>query len=140
MKPAERAAELRQLINHYNQKYYEEATSEISDREFDKLLDELNGIEKAHPELVTPDSPTQRVGGKPIEGFQTVEHRLPMLSIDNTYNADELRDFDKSTRKLLGGETVNYVVELKIDGVAMSLSYEDGLLIVGATRRWGTRR
>ncbi|QVL34550.1 NAD-dependent DNA ligase LigA [Telmatocola sphagniphila] len=139
MKPAERAAELRQLINHYNQKYYEEATSEISDREFDKLLDELNGIEKAHPELVTPDSPTQRVGGKPIEGFQTVEHRLPMLSIDNTYNADELRDFDKSTRKLLGGETVNYVVELKIDGVAMSLSYEDGLLIVGATRGDGER-
>jgi DNA ligase (NAD+) len=130
-----RAAELRQLINYHNHKYYVEAKPEISDREFDKLLEELKKLEQAHPELVTPDSPTQRVGGQPIEGFVTVRHRQPMLSIDNTYNADELREFDKRIRKLLPrGEAVTYVVELKIDGVAMSLTYEDGLFTVGATR------
>jgi DNA ligase (NAD+) len=139
MKPADRAAELRQIINHHNAKYYVEAAPEISDREFDHLLEELKQIEAKHPELVTPDSPTQRVGGRPIDEFTTVVHRVPMLSIDNTYSEADLREFDKSIRKLLDGESITYVVELKIDGVAMSLVYEDGLLTVGATRGDGER-
>jgi DNA ligase (NAD+) len=130
----ERAQELRRLINHHNYLYYVEARPEISDRDFDQLLNELKKIEAEHPELVTPDSPTRRVGGQPIEGFATVRHRAPMLSIDNTYSAEELREFDRRVRKLLGGAAVSYVVELKIDGVAVSLSYEDGLFTVGATR------
>src|SRR5262245_21770293 len=131
---AQRAAELRRLLDHHNYLYYVEAKPEISDREFDRLLDELKQLEAEHPELVTPDSPTQRVGGQPIDGFTTVRHRQPMLSIDNTYNADELREFDRRVRKLLAGEPVTYVVELKIDGVAISLTYEDGAFTVGATR------
>lgn len=136
---ASRAAELRRLIDHHNYLYYTEAKPEISDREFDKLLDELKKIEKEHPELVTPDSPTQRVGGQPIDNFETVKHRVPMLSIDNTYNAGELREFDKRIRKVLAKEQVIYVVELKIDGVAISLTYEDGQFTVGATRGDGER-
>src|SRR5262249_31275655 len=128
-----RIADLRKQIDHHNRLYYIDAKPEISDREFDKLLDELKQLEAEHPELLTPDSPTQRVGGAPIEGFVTVRHRQPMLSIDNTYNADELREFDRRVKKLLGGEPVTYVVELKIDGVAISLTYEDGLFTVGAT-------
>ncbi len=116
----EKIHELRSTINHHNQ--------------FDKLLEDLKKLEADHPELITPDSPSQRVGGKPIEGFATVRHREPMLSIDNTYSADELREFDKRIKKLLGGAAVTYVVELKIDGVAISLTYEDGLFTVGATR------
>jgi DNA ligase (NAD+) len=136
---AARAAELRELIDYHNHKYYVEACPEISDREFDRLLEELKEIERQHPDLLTPDSPTQRVGGKPIDEFRTVTHRVPMLSIDNTYSADELREFDKSVRKVLGKEPVTYVVELKIDGVAISLTYENGLLTVGATRGDGER-
>jgi len=139
MKPAQRAAELRRQIDHHNRLYYQDATPEISDREFDELLDELKKIEAEYPDLLTPDSPTQRVGGAPIDSFKTVTHRLPMLSIDNTYSANELREFDTSIRKLLGGEAVRYVVELKIDGVAMSLTYENGKLITGATRGDGDR-
>lgn len=134
-----RAAELRKLIDHHNRKYYVDASPEISDREFDRLLEELQQIEKAHPKLVTPDSPTQRVGGAPIDEFRTVRHRVPMLSIDNTYSPEEVREWDRTTRKLLGGEEPCYVVELKIDGVAISLTYEDGLLTVGATRGDGER-
>jgi len=134
MKPSARATELRRQITYHNHRYYVDAAPEISDREFDKLLDELKKLEVEHPELVTPDSPTQRVGGAPIDGFTTVTHRMPMLSIDNTYNANELREFDRSARKLLGGDEIQYVVELKIDGVAMSITYENGLLTSGATR------
>src|SRR6516225_6668224 len=130
--PAKRAEELRQLIHHHNYKYYVEAAPEISDKEFDHLLKELEALEAAHPELVTADSPTQRVGGQPIEGFATVTHKVPMLSIDNTYNAADLREFDSRVRKLLGkGEPMRYVVELKIDGVAISLTFENGLFTVG---------
>src|SRR5262249_22079285 len=92
---AQRIAELRKQINHHNYLYYVEARPQISDFEFDKLLVELRKLEEAHPELITPDSPTQRVGGQPITGFKQVRHRIPMLSIDNTYNAEELRDYDK---------------------------------------------
>src|SRR5437660_7720413 len=126
-----RAEELRRQIEHHNYLYYQEAKPEISDREFDRLLEELKKLETQHPELVTPDSPTQRVGGQPIEGFVSVRHRQPMLSIDNTYNPGELREFDKRVKKLLGGDAVTYVVELKIDGVAISLTYEHGLFTVG---------
>ena len=132
--PAHRIAELRRQVNHHNHLYYVEARNEISDREFDRLLEELKKLEEAHPELVTPDSPTQRVGGQAVAGFKQVKHRIPMLSIDNTYNADELREYDKSIRRMLGGEAVCYIVELKIDGVACSLTYEKGKLTVGATR------
>jgi DNA ligase (NAD+) len=125
---------LREIIDYHNRKYYVDAKPEISDREFDKLMEELKKLEEAHPELITPDSPTQRPGGEPIEEFVTVRHRTPMLSIDNTYSADELREFDKRIKKLLGGADVTYVVELKIDGVAISLTYEEGLFTVGATR------
>jgi DNA ligase (NAD+) len=134
--PAQRAAELRQVIDHHNRKYYVDAAPEISDREFDRLLHELIDLEKKHPELATPDSPTQRVGGEPIEGFEKVAHRVPMMSIDNSYSADDLKKFDADVRKAAGKE-VEYTVELKIDGVSMSLSYEDGLLTLGATRGSG---
>jgi len=133
--PEHRINQLRRQINHHNYKYYVEANPEIADQEYDRLLKQLEALEQAHPHLKTPDSPTQRVGGQPIEGFTQVRHRLPMLSIDNTYNEQELRDFDNRVRKALHrGEAVRYVVELKIDGVAMSLTYEDGLFTVGATR------
>jgi DNA ligase (NAD+) len=139
MSPTQRLGELRRQIDRHNHLYYVEAKPEISDRDFDRLLDELQKLEATHPELVTLDSPTQRVGGKPIDGFVTVTHRLPMLSIDNTYDADELREFDARVRKLLGGEAVEYVIEPKIDGVAISLVYEGGLFKVGATRGDGER-
>jgi DNA ligase (NAD+) len=137
--PAARAAELRKVINHHNRLYYVDAKPEISDREFDKLLDELIELERKHPDLATPDSPTQRVGGAPIDKFRTLTHRVSMLSIDNTYSPDELREWDKSVRKLLEGKAPAYVVELKIDGVAMALTYENGLLTVAATRGDGDR-
>jgi DNA ligase (NAD+) len=135
---AARAAELRKTINHHNHLYYVEAAPAISDREFDRLLDELQKLEKEHPELQTPDSPTQRVGGAPIEGFTQVEHLVPMLSIDNSYNPNDLRKFDADVRKVLGPkETVTYTVELKIDGVSMSMVYENGVLARGVTRGRG---
>jgi DNA ligase (NAD+) len=136
---AKRAEELRRQINHHNYLYYVEAKPEISDLEFDRLLKELEDLEKAHPELATPDSPTRRVGGEPIDSFRTVTHRVPMLSIDKATSPQELREFDVRVRKGLGKEKVRYVVELKIDGVAVSLTYTDGLLTLGATRGSGTR-
>ncbi len=136
-RPADRAAELRELIDHHNRKYYVDAAPEISDREFDRLLQELIDLEKAHPDLATPDSPSRRVGGAPIEGFEKVAHRVPMMSIDNSYSADDLRKFDADVRKTLGKAEVEYAVELKIDGVSISLTYEDGLFVRGATRGSG---
>ena len=131
---AVRAAELRDVLEYHNHKYYTDAKPEISDREFDRLLEELTRIERDHPELVTPDSPTQRVGGKPIEGFKQVTHRVAMMSIDNSYNEADLRKFDADVRKASGkAGLIEYVVELKIDGVSMSLTYESGLLTLGAT-------
>lgn len=136
---AARTAELRRLVQHHNHLYYVEAAPEVSDKEFDRLLDELVALEKKHPELVTPDSPTQRVGGAPITGFKTVAHRVPMLSIDKCTTAQELREFDVRLRKLVGLKPVRYVVEPKIDGVAMSLTYRDGVLEAGVTRGDGER-
>jgi DNA ligase (NAD+) len=131
--------ELRQQIEHHNYKYYVEAAPEISDREFDRLMQRLQELEKAHPELVTPDSPTQRVGGQPLSGFRPVRHRVPMLSIDNTYNEDDLREFDARVRRWLKGEKPEYAVEQKIDGVSVTLLYEKGRLTLGATRGDGQR-
>jgi len=134
-----RAAELRDQIDYHNRLYYVEGRTEITDPEFDALLRELQDLEEKHPGLVTPDSPTQRVGGEPIEGFESVEHEVPMLSIDNTYSEAELRKFDERVRKGLGSETPTYVAELKIDGVAMSLRYENGEYVRAATRGDGER-
>ena len=136
----EQADALRARIEHHSRLYYVEAQPEIGDVEFDALLKELEALEAQWPALVTPDSPTQRVGGEPLAGFQTVEHAVPMLSIDNTYNAEELRAFDERVRKGLPPDAApSYVVELKIDGVAISLRYEHGLLVRAATRGDGVR-
>lgn len=132
--PANRAADLRKQLDRHNHLYYVEAAPEISDREFDKLLQELIDLEKKHPELATPDSPTQRVGGQPIEGFVKVAHKAAMLSIENSYNTADLLKFDADVRKGAGKGEVSYLVELKIDGVSISLTYEDGRLAVAATR------
>ncbi|WP_169978714.1 NAD-dependent DNA ligase LigA [Tautonia rosea] len=132
--------ELRQEIEKHNRLYYVEAAPIISDREYDRLLKQLEDLETAHPELITPDSPTQRVGGEPISAFETIRHSVPMLSIENTYTLDEIREWDRRVRKgLTDGESVLYVVELKVDGVAVSLRYEAGTLVLGATRGDGER-
>lgn len=126
---------LRDDINRHNWLYYVEAKPEISDLEFDKLLKRLEQLERDHPEFDSSDSPTHKVGGQPIDGFTSVTHRLPMLSIDNVYDEAGVREFDVRLRKLLEpGERVEYTVEYKIDGVALSLVYEQGRLIQGATR------
>jgi len=131
--------ELRRQIEHHNRKYYFEDAPEISDLEFDRLMQRLIELEREHPELVTPDSPTQRVGGEPIAGFKQVVHRTPMLSMDNTYNEVDLREFDARIRRWLQGEEPRYVAEQKIDGVSVSLMYQRGLFTLGATRGDGLR-
>ena len=130
---------LKAEIERHNALYYNEAAPEVSDLEFDALLRELQDIEDQYPVLSTPDSPTRRVGGAPMEGFATVTHTVPMLSIDNTYNPAELAQFDARVRKGLDGAAPEYLVELKLDGVSMSLRYEQGLLVCAATRGDGTR-
>lgn len=125
---------LRQQLRHHNYKYFVETAPEISDLQYDRLMNRLKELEAKHPELVAPDSPTQRVGEEPVEGLTQVEHRVPMLSIDNTYSIEDLKKFGQRTEKLLPGEKIQWVVELKIDGVAVSLIYENGLLVRGVTR------
>lgn len=132
--PAQRAAELRTQIHEHNYRYYVLNDPTVSDREFDALLEELQHLEDAHPELITPDSPTQRVGSDLSSAFPTVTHARPMLSLANTYSEEEARDFDRRVRERLGDQPFRYVAELKIDGVAISLTYEDGLLVRGVTR------
>ncbi|MBI4115683.1 MAG: NAD-dependent DNA ligase LigA [Candidatus Omnitrophica bacterium] len=127
-------ARLRIEIEQHNYKYYVEAKPEISDFDFDKLMRRLLDLEAAFPEFKTPDSPTLRVGGSPIKEFRTIEHKIPMLSLDNTYTFEELEDFDKRVKKYLGKDKVSYFVEEKIDGVSISLTYEKGRLVLGATR------
>ncbi|PTM20350.1 MAG: DNA ligase [Bacteroidetes bacterium] len=134
----ERVLELRDLIDRANEAYYQEAMPFISDRAFDEALSELRELEESF-DLGTEDSPTLRVGGKPSESFVTVEHPQPMLSLDNTYNEKELRDFDKRVRDRLGDQPFTYSVEMKFDGASIRLRYEDGQLIVGATRGDGER-
>ncbi len=131
---------LREEIEHHNHLYYVEAKPKISDQEFDRLMRELIELETAHPELLTPDSPSQRVGGQPIDAFRTVEHVVPMMSIDNTYDEEEVRAFDARVHKGLGdGQDVHYVLEPKVDGVAATVRYEKGLLVLAATRGDGRR-
>ena len=147
--PEERIKELRDSIRHHEERYYIHAAPEIADEEFDRLLHELERLEAQYPDLVTPDSPTQRVSGRPTEGFPTVEHLVPMLSLDNAYTEEELRAFDERVRRALAAEAsakaavadvpVAYVAELKIDGLSIALTYEHGRLIRGATRGDGTR-
>lgn len=134
-----RIESLRREIERHNYRYYVENDPEIADLEFDRLLRELQDLEAQHPELASPDSPTQRVGGAPIEGFRQIEHRVPMLSIENTYNESELREFDARVRRLLEVEKPRYVVEYKIDGVSASLLYENGRFTIGVTRGDGAR-
>ncbi|MBN1867355.1 NAD-dependent DNA ligase LigA [Candidatus Sumerlaeota bacterium] len=126
---------LEREIERHNRLYYEQAQPEISDREYDALVHELEELERRHPDLASPDSPTRRVGGAPAEGFETIRHAVPMLSISNTYSPDELREFDKRVKRLLETtDPVAYLVELKIDGVSATLMYRSGALEYGATR------
>jgi len=129
---------LRGEIRHYDRLYYVENKPAVSDREYDTLMKRLEKLEGEFPDLATPDSPTQRVGGEPLKEFPPVKHLTPMLSMDNTYSADELRAFDKRIRKNLPGQKVEYVVELKFDGVSVSLLYKEGRFVMGATRGDGT--
>jgi DNA ligase (NAD+) len=125
---------LRNDIRHHEYRYYVLDNPEISDFEFDKLMRRLQELEAQNPELVTPDSPTQRVGGEPAEEFLKVRHSMPMLSLDNTYSIDELKDFDRRVRELSGRARIEYVGELKLDGLSMALTYENDLLTHGVTR------
>lgn len=125
---------LRREIERHNRLYFVDSKPEISDLEFDKLVKQLEKLEAEHPEYDSPDSPTHKVGGEPIEGFESVAHRLPMLSIDNVYDVEDVREFDGRVRKLLGGTEVEYTVEYKIDGVAVSLIYERGRFVQAVTR------
>jgi DNA ligase (NAD+) len=129
-----RIGRLREEIRRHDYLYYVLNRPEISDRQYDRLFAELMKLEQANPQHITADSPTQRVSERPLEGFASVRHAVPMLSMDNTYNAEELRAFDERVRKQLGSEDYDYVVELKIDGLAISLRYEGGVLVAAATR------
>ncbi len=137
--PATRIAALRERIRYHEERYYVLDAPEISDADYDALVRELTSLEAAHPELVTPDSPTQRVGGRVAFGFAAVTHAEPMLSLDNAYSEDELRAFDERVRRGLAGTLVegaapDYVAELKIDGLSIALTYEHGRLVRAATR------
>ena len=135
----QKIARLRDDIRRHDELYYLQESPEISDREYDALLEQLRDLESKHPGLITSDSPTQRVGGKPAESFPEFMHRVPMLSLDNSYSIDELRAFDERCRKLAGGTSPEYVAELKIDGLSLSVHYEDGSFVRGVTRGDGSR-
>jgi DNA ligase (NAD+) len=129
---------LRQKIRYHEYCYYILDDPEITDAEFDRLVNKLKALEAAHPQLITPDSPTQRVGGAPREGFQSVRHTSQMLSLDNAFSFEELRDFDRRVREGIGRDTVDYVCEHKFDGLSISLQYEQGVLVRGVTRGDGS--
>ena len=131
---ARRAGELRKLVERHNELYYVRDAPEISDAEYDALFQELQRLEEAYPELRTPDSPTQRVGGAPLPEFSEVRHRTPMLSIANAFDEEEVRAFDRRAREALGVDSIEYAVEPKFDGLAISLVYRDGVFVQGATR------
>jgi len=132
------ARKLRDQIEYHEHRYYVLDAPEIGDQEYDALIHRLQAIEAAHPELVTPDSPTQRVGGKPREGFKKIAHSQPMLSLDNVYSAAELADFDRRARELTGQDRIEYVAELKLDGLSLAARYESGSLVQAITRGDGT--
>lgn len=123
----------RKELNNHNYRYYVLNQPVISDFDYDRLLKQLTDLEKQFPELVTPDSPTQRVGGEPLKSFKAFEHKRPMLSLDNTYSTDEVREFDRRVSKVVGS-AVGYEVTLKVDGVAVALHYRAGRFVLGATR------
>src|SRR6476661_7996058 len=129
-----RIAALRSEIEEHNRRYYEEAAPTISDREYDRLYRELIELEEGYPQFASADSPTQRVGGEPLEAFAPITHRVPMLSLDNTYSEEEVGAFYRRMEKLLPNEKIPVVVEPKVDGVAVSLLYENGRLQYAATR------
>ena len=129
---------LRDKIRHHEYRYYVLDDPEISDAQFDQLMNQLKALESEHPELVTPESPTQRVGGKPSEGFVKAPHSSPMLSLDNTYNVDDLRNWERRVHELTGRQDIEYVCELKLDGMSLALHYENGRLVRGITRGDGT--
>src|SRR5215472_13810459 len=132
--PAGEIEKLREELRHHEHLYYVLDQPEISDAEYDALMRRLQDLESKHPELVTPDSPTQRVGGKPREGFVKVAHSSPMLSLDNALNENEMREFDRRVRDLLGGEDYRYVAELKMDGLSMAARYAGGNFLEAITR------
>jgi DNA ligase (NAD+) len=132
-------AKLREEIRRHEDLYYVQDNPEISDSEYDALLERLQRLEAEHPELITPDSPTQRVGGRPAEGFPEVVHRRPMLSLDNSYNIEEVRAFDQRCQRLADGRPIEYVAELKIDGLSLSLHYQQHVLQRAVTRGDGRR-
>lgn len=133
-----RIQQLRVEIEKHNRLYHTEDKPEISDQEYDQLMRELQALEAEHPDLLAADSPTQRVGAEPLPFFEKVEHKTPMLSLGNAFNETDLRDFDRRVRQIVGNDTVRYVCELKIDGLAVSLHYENGMFVRGATRGDGT--
>ncbi len=135
-----RIEELHQLINHHNYQYHVMDQPTITDQEYDQLMQELIRLEEQFPELLRPDSPSQRVGGQPLSSFQKVEHKIPLLSLGNAFNEQDLRDFDRRVRQSArdGEDAISYMVELKIDGLAISLTYENGILVRGATRGDGS--
>src|ERR1041384_3141270 len=133
-----RPAELVEEIQRHDHAYYVEAEPVITDQEYDRLYRELWDLEKQFPDLVTPDSPSQRVGGEPLSGFESVQHLKPMMSLDNTYSQEEVRQFVARVQKLLPDEKLEWTVEPKIDGLAINLRYENGLFTIGATRGDGT--
>src|SRR5947208_1193117 len=135
---AKRIAQLRDEIRKHDRRYYEEAAPTISDREYDRLYKELVDLEAKFPDLVTSDSPTQRVGGKPLQAFAQIQHRVPMLSLDNTYSEEEVANFYKRIMRLLPEEKIPVVIEPKVDGVAVSVMYENGKLRYAATRGDGS--
>src|SRR6202521_4120326 len=130
--------ELQEKLRHHEYRYYVLDEPEISDAAYDRLMNRLKELEAAHPELATPDSPTVRVGGKPREGFTTVRHARPMLSLDNAFSYDALRDWDRRVREGTGREDIEYIAEHKFDGLSISLQYEVGVLVRGVTRGDGT--
>ncbi|HWV92384.1 MAG TPA: NAD-dependent DNA ligase LigA, partial [Burkholderiales bacterium] len=138
MSAAERIKTLRQTIERHNRLYYVEDAPQVTDAEYDALFGELQALEARHPELRTPDSPTQRVGGAPLPQFDEVRHRTPMLSIGNAFDDEEVRAFDKRVRQAVGADTVEYAAEPKFDGLAVSLVYREGVFVQGATRGDGT--
>jgi DNA ligase (NAD+) len=131
-----RAAELRRLLDHYNYRYHALDDPEVPDAEYDRLMGELRQLEQSHPELITPNSPTQRVGAAPVAAFGTVKHRVAMLSLDNAFSEEEVRDFDRRIRERLGdlAASIRYSAEPKLDGLAVSARYEQGVFVQGATR------
>ena len=136
--PALQIDQLREVLRHHEHQYYVLDAPEITDAEYDALMHRLQALETQHPELLTPDSPTQRVGGKPREGFVKVLHSSSLLSLDNALNESELRDFDRRVRDLLGGAAYRYVTELKLDGLSMAAHYRDGRFTQAVTRGDGS--